>query len=177
SDRDWSAVSTSMRKAAARGMVAAMAMTGMRRLTTSLGIVGKTPPEEILYTRAPEFLSRMRQPQRLAFLESVHWAYGALGGAVFGMLPGRARRMRLAGPVYGLLVWAGFEAGIAPALGLPRTSQPRPIERIALLSDHILYGLIVASAEEEHPADRAEVVAVDARPEPAVRMGESTATM
>lgn len=85
--------------------------------------------------------------------------------------------MRLAGPVYGLLVWAGFEAGIAPALGLPRTSQPRPIERIALLSDHILYGLIVASAEEEHPADRAEVVAVDARPEPAVRMGESTATM
>ena len=34
----------------------------------------------------------------------MHWAYGAAGGAVFGMLPERLRLRRWSGPLYGLLV-------------------------------------------------------------------------
>jgi hypothetical protein len=47
------------------------------------------------------------------------------------------------GPVYGLAVWAGFELGIAPALGLKQAYQVRPVERLALAADHHLYGFVL----------------------------------
>jgi hypothetical protein len=47
-----------------RGTVAAMAMTGVRQVTTGLGLVEQTPPEAIIKQRAPGLLVRM---PRLAF--------------------------------------------------------------------------------------------------------------
>jgi hypothetical protein len=61
---------------------------------------------------------------------------------VFGMLPGAVRRRRWAGPVYGLVVWLGFELGIAPALGLSQAKRVRAVDRLALAADHLLYGLV-----------------------------------
>jgi hypothetical protein len=46
--------------------------------------------------------------------------------------------------MYGVLVWALFEAGIAPALGLAQAGQARIAERLAFLADHVLYGVVVA---------------------------------
>ena len=69
-----------------RGTVAAMAMTGVRQVTTGLGLVGQTPPDAIIKQRAPGLLVRM---PRLAFLvakrqtalvELAHWFYGAGAG-------------------------------------------------------------------------------------------------
>lgn len=48
----------------ARGVVAAMAMTGMRQVTTGLGLVEQTPPDAVFKQRAPGVLVRM---PRLAF--------------------------------------------------------------------------------------------------------------
>ena len=82
--------------------------------------------------------------RRRAAIELAHWGYGGGGGAVFAALPAGLRRLPLAGPVYGLAVWAGFEAVLAPALGLSQAKEPRPAERAALAADHLLYGLILA---------------------------------
>jgi hypothetical protein len=41
-------------------------------------------------------------------------------------------------------VWIGFEAGIAPALGLTQARELRLVERLALAADHLLYGLILS---------------------------------
>jgi hypothetical protein len=63
------------------------------------------------------------------------------------------RRRRWAGPVYGVLAWAAFEVAIAPALGLPR--RHGKAERLALLADHVLYGMVVAASpwpHEDRPA-------------------------
>lgn len=130
--------------AALRGAVAAMAMTGMRVLTVELGIVDEPPPHAILKQRAKGLLRQVPRNRRRALIEAMHWTYGAGGGAAFGLLPDGLRRRAWAGPVYGLVTWAGFEAGIAPVLGLSQAKRPRLAERAALAVDHLLYGLVLS---------------------------------
>ena len=43
-----------------------------------------------------------------------------------------------------MLVWLGFEFGLAPLLGLRQAKQVRLVERAALAVDHLLYGLILS---------------------------------
>ena len=127
-----------------RGAIAAMAMTGMRAFTVDLGIVEETPPQAIFKQRARGLIRRVPRGRRRAAVELAHWAYGAGGGAAFAVLPARIRRRPWAGPVYGLLVWLGFEVAIAPGLGLKQAQKLRSAERAALAADHLLYGLVLS---------------------------------
>ena len=136
-----------MLRGAARGAVGAMAMTGMRVLTTELGLAEQTPPQAISRQRARglrALLRRAPRRQRRGLIEAAHWAFGAGGGAAFGALPGGVRRRPWAGPVYGLVVWLGFEVGIAPALGLSQARRVRLVDRLALAADHLFYGLVLS---------------------------------
>ena len=127
-----------------RGAIAAMAMTGMRAVTTDIGVVEETPPRAILRQRARGLLRKVPRARRRAATELVHWTYGAAGGAGFALLPDVLRRRAWAGPAYGLVAWVGFEAGLAPALGLRQARGHRPAERAALALDHLLYGLVLS---------------------------------
>jgi hypothetical protein len=134
-------------RGAGRGAVGAMAMTGMRVLTTELGLVEQTPPAAVSRQRARGLRALVRRAprrQRRGPVEIAHWAFGAAGGAAFGALPEAVRRRPWAGPVYGLVVWLGFELGIAPALGLSQTERVRLVDRLALAADHVLYGLVLS---------------------------------
>ena len=130
--------------AALRGTVAAMAMTGMSAFTISAGLIREAPPRAILRQRSKGLYRLVPRGQRRAAREIAHWGYGAVGGAAFGALPDGIRRARWAGPVYGLVVWLGFELGIAPVLGLSQAKKPRVVERAALAADHLLYGLVLS---------------------------------
>jgi hypothetical protein len=121
-----------------------MAMTGMRTLTVDLGIVEETPPRAILRQRAPGLLRRIPCSRRRAAIELAHWVFGAVGGATFAAIPEGIRLRTWTGPAYGLALWAGFEAGIAPGLGLAQARQPRTIERLGLAADHLLYGFVLS---------------------------------
>jgi hypothetical protein len=130
------------------GTVGAMAMTGMRVLTTELGLVEQTPPQAVGRQRARgmrALLRRAPRRQRRGLIEAAHWAFGAGGGAAFGALPRSVRSRRWAGPVYGLVVWLGFELGIAPVLGLSQAKRVRVVDRLALAADHVLYGLVLSA--------------------------------
>jgi len=132
---------------AARGTIGAMAMTGMRVMTRELGLLEQTPPHAISRQRARGLravLRRAPRRQRTGLVEAAHWAFGAGGGAAFGALPRALRRRRWAGPIYGLVVWLGFELGIAPALGLSQAKRVRPVDRLALAADHLLYGVVLS---------------------------------
>jgi hypothetical protein len=134
-------------RGAGRGAVGAMAMTGMRVLTTELGLVEQTPPAAVSGQRARglrALLRRAPRRQRRGLVEAAHWAFGAAGGAAFGALPHAVRRRAWAGPGYGLVVWLGFELGIAPALGLSQAKRVRLVDRFALAADHLLYGLVLS---------------------------------
>lgn len=124
-----------------RGAVAAMAMSGLRSITTGLGLVRLTPPEEIGAHGAAPLLAHVPPEWRGAAVELAHWGYGAAGGALFAALPVRGRA---AGVAYGLGLWAAFEAVVAPVLGAPARDRP-PSERLALAADHVLYGLVVGT--------------------------------
>jgi hypothetical protein len=78
-------------------------------------------------------------------------AFGASGGAAFGALPRELRGRPWAGPVYGLAMWLGFELGIAPVLGLSQAKRVRPVDRLALAGDHLLYGLVLSATRATEP--------------------------
>lgn len=127
-----------------RGTIAAMAMSGMRELTRDLGLVEQPPPHAIFKQKAANLLRRVPRRRRRSAIELAHLGYGALGGVQFALLPESVRRQPWAGPVYGLALWLGFEAVLAPALGLEDTGEARPAERAALAFDHLLYGLVLS---------------------------------
>lgn len=119
---------------AMRGVIASMAMTGMRVLTVSLGLVEQPPPQQLA---GGDFDGRGR-----AVVELAHWAVGAVAGAGYGALPEAWRQRSWTGPLYGLAIWTGFEA-TAPLLGLPHAEGGRLSERLAIAADHALYGFVL----------------------------------
>lgn len=133
-----------------RGVMAAMTMTGLRQITTGLGLIDQTPPDAVLKQRgfgvlvqSPRlayFLAR----RQVAVVELAHWAYGAGGGAAFALLPPSLLRRRWTGVGYGLATWVAFEVSVAPVLGLDQAKQIRPIERLMFALDHVLYGVVLA---------------------------------
>ena len=138
--------------AAMRGAIAAMAMSGMRTVTTRFGLVRETPPKAIFRQRAPGVLRQIPRRRRQGVVELFHWTYGAAGGAAFGLMPEEVRLRAWAGPAYGLVVWLGFELGIAPALGLSQAKRPRPVERLAFAADHLLYGFVLSETRRRPQA-------------------------
>src|SRR5215218_4105904 len=128
----------------ARGVVGAMAMTGVRRVTTGVGLVEKPPPERIAHEGFPDLLALVPDDYCDEAIEVAHWAYGAVAGSAFGAIPARVRRRVWSGPVYGLAIWAVFEAGVVPVVFGRGESRRRPVrERLTIAADHVLYGLVL----------------------------------
>jgi len=139
------AAATEIAHAGVRGAIAAMAMTGMRVVTVELGLLKESPPQGIVRQRARQLISQAPRRHRRAIVELAHWGYGGAGGIGFALLPRSVRsRRRWAGPIYGLLIWLGFELGLAPLLGLREARERRLVERAALAADHLLYGLVLS---------------------------------
>lgn len=137
-------------RGAARGVVAAMAMTGMRTLTKELGVLPRTPPEQVLARDGVGLIEHVPEHLRKVVEELAHWAYGGFGGAAFGALPRGVRRSRWAGPGLGLFALLSFEAVVVPVLGLPDERRRGAAERVVLAVDHLLYGLVVAGSTWPH---------------------------
>ena len=123
-----------------RGVIGAMAMTGMRVFAVHAGLIREDPPSRLVRKR------RGRRPRWM--VELIHWAMGGVFGIGFGLLPEDLRRRRWSGPVYGLLVWLGFDAVIAPALGLTERDWPKGRERAVFVADHLLFGFVLNEMRE-----------------------------
>jgi hypothetical protein len=135
---------------AVRGVVGAMAMSGLRSLMRDAGLMEEEPPRALVKRFSP--LSRLRPtgPNRVT-VELAHWGVGAGGGIVFAALPDALRARRWVGPMYGIAIWLSFDAVIAPALGV-KHAESRPVrQRIALAADHTLYGLVLAEPRPRPP--------------------------
>ena len=127
-----------------------MAMTGLRRMTTGLGLVDEVPPRAILRQKSKGLLRLVPRKKQRLLTEGSHWLVGAVGGAAFGVLPDDVRRRPYAGPLYGLFIWLMFELAVAPALGLSQARRLRPVERVALATDHLFYGYVLS---DTRPSD------------------------
>lgn len=137
---------------ALRGVIAAQAMTGLRAFTISAGWVDEPPPRAILRQKSKGVFRAAPKKKRRVVQELMHWAYGGAGGAAFAALPDRIKKRAWFGPLYGLVILAGFELVQAPLLGLKQAKELRPLERVALAADHLLYGLVL-SETRRRPRD------------------------
>lgn len=138
-----------MMRTGTRGVVAAMAMSGLRQATTSLNLVQSSPPKSVLEKLAPGSLNRFRPSRRPALLATAHWGYGLSAGLAFGMLPAHLRHRLWVGPLYGLALLAAFHVGIAPVLRIEQRLTD-PHEQMALIADHLLFGIVVAGFPMPH---------------------------
>ena len=148
-------MTASVLKGAARGAVGAMAMTGMRKFTSGLGLVGQTPPEAIIRQRLDLVVAALpkgrraalkaliRPEQRRALGEAAHVGFGVAAGAAYGALPPQVRQAGWSGPAWGIVVWLGYELGLAPVMGVSHSGSRKPAERVAFVADHLLYGLVL----------------------------------
>jgi uncharacterized membrane protein YagU involved in acid resistance len=127
-----------------RGIVGAMAMTGIRVFALHAGVIREEPPSRLTRKQAHGLLKRVPRKRRRMLVELVHWAMGGAFGIAFALLPDGIRRERWSGPVYGLLVWLGFDAGVAPVLGLTERDWPKGRERLVFAIDHVLFGLVLS---------------------------------
>ena len=139
-------------RAGARGLVASMAMSGMRQVTVGMGWLEKTPPDEILHEEARLLLVPLAEGHEQAVVELAHWAYGTAFGSLYGLLPERVRRSRWSGPGLGLGTWLVYELAIASALGVQVAKRRTVLTRAMFVADHLLYGLVVADQAAPEPA-------------------------
>ncbi|MCZ7423331.1 MULTISPECIES: hypothetical protein [unclassified Micromonospora] len=146
---ELSARTTIILRSGVRGVIAAMAMSGLRQATTSLNLVQSSPPKSVLEKLAPGLLDRLPGDQHPAALAAAHWGYGLSAGLAFGALPKRLRHRIWVGPLYGMVLLLGFHATIAPALGIDRRLSDWH-EQAALVADHLLYGIVVAGFPMPH---------------------------
>jgi hypothetical protein len=136
-------------RCAFRGVIAAMAMTGLRRVTESFGLIEEDPPDQIAKETPllDPILERIPERYHAGAIELVHWAYGAGGGALFGLVVPDHRQTRRAGVLYGLGTWVAFETGLVPLLGLSHGDSKEVSARVSVALDHVLYGLLVAGEQ------------------------------
>ena len=127
-----------------RGIVGAMAMTGVRMFAMHAGLVREDPPARLARKQAKGMLKSVPRKRRGAVVELIHWAVGAQLGLLFGLLPERVRLKPWAGPAFGLLAWFAFDGFGAPALGLKERRWPHGAERAVFLVDHLLFGLVLS---------------------------------
>lgn len=101
--------------------------------------VGKRMFEGLLQTDLP--------PERAGFTNNVvHWGYGMLWGALFGIVVGSGRARLRYGPLFGPLVWAAGYAMLAP-MKLYKPMWEYDAGTLAKdLSAHVAYGVATAAA-------------------------------
>jgi len=130
-----------------RGIVGAMAMTGVRVLAKDAGIVEEEPPRRLARKRARGLIRTVPRKRSGVVVELVHWAMGGAFGCLFSVLPEAVRRRAWSGPVFGFGVWLLFDAMAAPLLGLER-NWPKGRERAVFVVDHLLYGLVLSEMRQ-----------------------------
>ena len=127
-----------------RGIIGAMAMTGLRMFAMHAGFVREDPPARLARKQARGLLKSVPRRRRGAVVELIHWGVGAQLGLLFGLLPESLRRKPWSGPAFGLVAWLGFDAVVAPAAGLKERRWPHGKERAMFIVDHLLFGLVLS---------------------------------
>src|SRR3712207_2943075 len=128
------------------GAVATTTMTMFMRATQRVGFYQKElPPTKVTRAATKTLgLQRFVSAEQETVLTGIgHWAFGMVGGALFGIASRATDRVPAlpGGLMFGLLVWAVSYMGWVPALGiLPQPWNQRAAHGLMPLYAHVVYG-------------------------------------
>lgn len=132
-------------------VAATTAMSAVMLLAQRAGLMGELPPHRI----ANQTVDRMPTDAdpgpatRDALGWVAHYAFGALAGALYGVLRAHVRTPgpgTLHGAGYALGVWAVSYLGWVPALRLlPHATRDRPGRQPSMILAHLVFGGILGS--------------------------------
>ena len=148
-----------------RGVIGALAMSGLRTFARDLGQVEKTPPEEIADKPAEGLFEHVPADYRKTAVGVLHLLVGAAGGVAYGAVPDPIRQKAWSGPIWGVTIWVSYEFGAAPLLGLKHARDIDKSEQATIIVDHLLYGFILSETRGGRTTDGAR----DLTPLPAAR--------
>jgi uncharacterized membrane protein YagU involved in acid resistance len=132
-----------------RGVIGAMAMTGLRLFASHAGVIREAPPNRLARKQAHGLLKLAPRGRRPAVVELIHWTMGGVFGAGYGLLPESIRQRSWSGLLYGFSVWMVFDIVIAPVLGLTQRNWPKGRERAVFMVDHLMFGLVLSELRSQ----------------------------
>lgn len=140
---------------AAAGTAAAALMLPLFAGATRVGLLSKPPPARVVdravdaVDAGPDASEAVGRDERGAATLASHLLYGAGAGAVYGPLGERLSLPALvAGPAYGVLLWAVGYLGWMPAAGvLPRPWRQPTGDALVPIAAHLVYGLALGLAD------------------------------
>jgi uncharacterized membrane protein YagU involved in acid resistance len=139
----------------AGGTVGAALMLPLFEGAKRAGLVPETPPKRVVdraaetAAEATEAGGPVEEGERTAAAAGSHLLYGAAAGALYGLIQDELRLpAALAGPVYGLVVWAAGYLGWMPASGvLPQPWRQQAGEALVPVVAHVVYGATLGAVE------------------------------
>ncbi|HEX8200382.1 MAG TPA: DUF6789 family protein [Isosphaeraceae bacterium] len=140
-------------RGALAGCVGTTTMTAAMAAAQAAGMMaGEVPPRRVAgnLEAALGVRAALSRPAFEASWLAQHFAYGAAAGAVYAVARERlgGAEPLIAGPLYGIALWAFGYAGWAPLTGLYPWPTEEPRRRVATeVASHLIYGAATALAE------------------------------
>lgn len=139
-------------RGAVAGLAGTTAMTLAMLLAKGAGVApGKLAPKGVTENVEEKFGVRDRLPEPAFEVSWVvsHFGYGTASGVAYALAQKAFDRERtfLAGPLFGILLWAVGYCGWLPLLGIypPPTRLPGRKVVAEILATHLVYGATVAA--------------------------------
>jgi hypothetical protein len=113
------------------------------------GLYGRTPPPAAVaegVSAAAVDLQALPEEQRRAITLAAHFAFGAAGGAAFGLTTVVVRPTPVAGLLAGLAIWKASYDGWIPAMRImPPPAKDESGRVLTMVLAHVAYGLTLGA--------------------------------
>ena len=141
----------SLIKGAVAGLVGGLVATGAKTLAESIyppRVHGERNPTEVAVEKLGA--DSKQTTAKKAEAEGVHWAFGALAGAAYGVVAEVYPQVTARnGITFGMTLMAFAHEGALPALGLsaePKDQKPR--EQRSEMVTHVVYGVVAETVRK-----------------------------
>ncbi len=140
--------SKSVRKALLAGLIGGLAGSAAKVVGEKLvppRTEGQQPPPEMIVERTAAAASvPVSKPAKKAATEAIHWAFGTLTGAVYGIVVEyQPRATAWQGAAFGLTLNRLMHEGALPSAGLVEPVKDQPAqERVSEWVTHVAYGVV-----------------------------------
>jgi hypothetical protein len=131
-------------RGAAAGAIATVPMTAMMLAAQRTGSLGELPPEKVTRRALAAANQEPSTTAEKAIAAAAHFGFGALAGAVFGLIGGEGDDLPTSlakGVGFGLALYAFSYAGWIPALDImPPPQRDREDRQLSMAMAHVVYG-------------------------------------